>query len=57
MMTKSKRMQWADHVACMRGMKCACKVSIGKTETKKTLVGPRHRWEDNNKIEFEDILS
>jgi hypothetical protein len=41
----------------MGGTKCACKVLVGKPETKGTLAGPRHRWEDNNKIELEDIPS
>ena len=28
---------------------------MGKPEGKRTPVGPRHRWEDNNKIDLQEV--
>jgi len=46
--TKSRRMRWAGHVACMRDRRGACRVLVGK----RPLARPRHRWEDNIKMDI-----
>ena len=49
-MIKSRRMRWVGHVASMteRGVDGL----VGKPEGKRPLVRPRHRWEDNIKMDF-----
>jgi hypothetical protein len=39
-MIKSRRMRWAEHVACMREIINACKVFVGKPEVKRSLGSP-----------------
>ena len=49
---KSRRMRWAGHVARMgedRG------VQRGKPEEKRPLGRPRHRWEDNIKMDLQEV--
>ena len=50
---KSRRMRWAGHVAHMGERRGACRVLVGKPEGKKPLGRPRHRWEDNIKMDLE----
>jgi len=33
----------------------ACRVLVGKPEGKKLLGRPRHRWEDNIKMDLEEV--
>jgi hypothetical protein len=47
---KSRRLRWAGHVACMGESKGAYRVLVGKPEGRRPLGRPRHRWEDNIKI-------
>jgi hypothetical protein len=44
---QSRRMRWVGHVACMEEMRNAYKIVNGKSEGKRPLRRPRHRWEDN----------
>jgi len=44
------------HVARMRQIRNAYKILAGKPERKKSLVRPRHRWEDNIKIYLRETL-
>jgi hypothetical protein len=54
-MIKSRRMRWAVHVARM-GEELRCIRGFGgKTEGKRPVGRPRHRWEDNNKIEVQGV--
>jgi hypothetical protein len=47
---KSRRMRWAGHVAHIwRGI---YRVLMRKPEEKRPLGRPRHRWEDNIKMDF-----
>jgi hypothetical protein len=39
-------MRWAGYVACMEAKRNAYRVLVEKPE-RKTLLRPRHRWEDN----------
>ena len=46
-------MRWAGHVASMGERRCVCRVLVWKSERKRPLVRPRHRWEDNIKMGFQ----
>jgi hypothetical protein len=50
----SRRMRWAGHVACMGEGRGVYGVLIGKPEGKRPLVRPRHRWEDNMKMDLRE---
>jgi hypothetical protein len=50
---KSRRIRWAGHVACMGGG--AYRVLVGKTEGKRSLGRPRRRWEDNIKMNLQEV--
>jgi len=52
---KSRRMRWAVHVACMREGRGVHRVLVGKPEGKRPLGRPRHRWEDNNKMDLQGV--
>jgi len=45
---KSRRMSWVGHVACM-GRRGLYRVLMGKCEG-----SPRHKWEDNIKMDIEE---
>ena len=53
--TESRRMRWAGHVAHMREGRGKYRVLVGKPERKRPLGRPRHRWEDNIKIDLQEI--
>ena len=52
---KSRRMRWAGHVACMGERRGIYRVLVGKPETKRPLGRPRHRWEDNIKMDLQEV--
>jgi hypothetical protein len=52
---KSKRMRWAGHVARMGEDRGVHKVLVGKHERKRPLWRPRRRWEDNIKIDLQEV--
>ena len=52
---KSRRMRWAGHVARMEEGRDVHKVLVGKPEGKRPLGRPRHRWEDNIKMDFQEV--
>ena len=52
---KSKRMRWVGHVARMGERRGAYKVLVGKPERKRPLGRPRRRWEDNIKIDLQEV--
>jgi len=45
-------MRWAGLVACMGKRK---RVLVGKSEGKRQLGRPRHRWEGNIKIDLQEV--
>jgi hypothetical protein len=49
---KSRRMRWVEHVACMGGMRNAYKILGRKPEGKRPVRRPRHRWEDNIRMDL-----
>ena len=52
---KSIRMRWAGHVARMRERRGVYRVFVGKPEGKRPLARPRHRWEDNIKMDLHEV--
>jgi hypothetical protein len=54
-MIKSIRMRWAGHVARMGEKSNAYRILVGKSEVKRPLGRPRHRWVDNIKMYLSDI--
>jgi len=52
---KSRRMRWAGHVARMGEDRGVQRVLMGKPERKRPLVRPIHRWEDNIKMDLQDV--
>jgi hypothetical protein len=54
-MNKSRRMRWAGNMACMGKRRGANRVLVRIPERKKPLGRPRHRWEDNIKIDLREV--
>jgi hypothetical protein len=52
---KSRRMRWAGHVACIGEGRGVYWVLVGRPESKRSLGRPRHRWEDNMKMDLREI--
>jgi len=52
---KSRRMRWVGHVAYMGERRGVYRVLVGKPEGKKPLVRPRRRWEDNIKMDLQEV--
>jgi hypothetical protein len=52
---KLRRMRWAGHVACMGQEREEYKVLVGKSEGKRRLGRPRHRWEDGISMDLGEI--
>jgi len=52
---KSIRMRWAGHVARMVERRGVYMVLVGKPEGKRPLGRPRHRWEDNIKMDLQEV--
>jgi hypothetical protein len=52
---KSRRMIWAGHVAWMGEGRGVCRVLVGKPEGKRPLGRPRHRWEDNIRMDLQEV--
>jgi hypothetical protein len=48
---KSRRLGWAGHVARMGERRGVYRILVGKSEGKRPLGRPRHRWEDNIKLD------
>ena len=52
---KSRRLRWAGHVARMEVGRSAFKILTGKPTGKRPLGRPRRRWEDNIRMDLEEI--
>ena len=52
---KSSRMRWAGHVARMGEGRGVHRVLVGKPEGKRPLGRPRRRWEDNIKMDLQEV--
>jgi len=53
---KSRRMRWAGHVARMGENRGVHRVLVGKPEGKRPLGRPRRRWEDNIKMDLQEVV-
>ena len=51
----SRKIRWTGHVARMGERRGAYRVLVGKHEEKRPLGGPRRRWEDNMKMDFQEV--
>ena len=54
-MIKSRRLRWAVHVARIEEGRSAFKILTGKPTGKRPLGRPRRRWEDNIRMDLEEI--
>jgi hypothetical protein len=52
---KSRRMRWAGHVPRMGEDRGVQRVLVEKPEGKRTLGRPRRRWEDNIKMDLQEV--
>jgi hypothetical protein len=52
---KSRRMRWAGHMAHVGEERGVYRVLVGKPEGKRPLGRPRRRWEDNIKMELQEV--
>ena len=48
-------MTWARHVARMGEWRGVHRVLVGKSEGKRPLERPRRRWEDNIKLDLQEV--
>ena len=48
-------MRWAGHVARVADRGVFYRVLVGKLEGKRPLGRPRRRWEDNIKMDFQEV--
>ena len=53
---KSRRMRWAWHVARMGEGRGVHRVLVGKPEGKRPLGRPKRRWEDNIKMDLQEVV-
>jgi hypothetical protein len=52
---KSRRIRWVGHVVRMGEESGVHRVLVGKPEGKRRLGRPRHRWEDNIKMDLQEV--
>jgi hypothetical protein len=48
-------MRWAGHVARIGEERGVYRVLVGKPEGNRPLGRPRHRWEDNIKVDLQEV--
>jgi hypothetical protein len=51
---KTRTMRWAGHVARIWEIRNAYKILVGKPEWKRPFRRPRHRWEDNIRMDLRE---
>jgi hypothetical protein len=52
---KSRRTRWVGHIARMGEEKWAYRVLVGKPEGKRPLGRPRRRWEDDIRMDLQEV--
>jgi hypothetical protein len=52
---KSRRLSWAGHVARMGEGRCVYRVLVGKPEGKRQLGRPGRRWDDNVRMDLQEV--
>ena len=55
-MIKSRRLRWQGHVARIEEGTGSFKILTGKPTGKRPLGRPRRRWEDNIRMDLEEIV-
>jgi len=53
---KSRRMRWVGRVVRIGDWRDAYRISVGRHEGKRPLGRPRRRWEDNIKMDIQEIV-
>ena len=53
---KSRKMRWAGHVVGMDERRCIHRVLVGKPKVKRPLGRPRRKWEDNIKMDLQEVV-
>jgi hypothetical protein len=48
-------MRWAGHIAFMRERRVVYRVLVGKPKGRRSLGKPSHRWEDNIKMDLQEV--
>jgi 3-oxoacyl-ACP reductase-like protein len=48
-------MKWVGHLARVGERRSAYRVLVGKPEGKRPLGSPRHKWEDNIKVDLQEV--
>jgi hypothetical protein len=51
----SRIVRWVGHIACVGERRGACRVLVGKPEGNRPLGKPRCRWDDNIKIDLQEV--
>jgi hypothetical protein len=51
----SRRMKWAEHVACVGVRRGANSVLMGKSEGERPLGTPRRKWENNAEMDLQEV--
>jgi len=54
---KWRKIRWAGHVACMVEWRDAYRVLVGEIEGERLLRRSRRRWEDNIKMDLQEVGS
>jgi hypothetical protein len=54
-MIKSRRIRWAGHMARMGERRVAYRVLVERSEGRRPLGRPRRRWENNIKIDLQEV--
>jgi hypothetical protein len=52
---KSRRMRSAGHVACVGEKRGAYRILVGRSEGRRPLGRPRRKWEDNIKMDLQEV--
>jgi hypothetical protein len=52
---KSRRMRWTGHVARMGERRGVYRVLVGQPDGQRPLGRPRRRWEDNIKMDLQEV--
>ena len=55
LVVKSRRMRWAGHVSRMGEGRGVYRVLVGKPEGKRPMGRPRRRWENNIKMDLQEV--
>jgi hypothetical protein len=52
---ESRRMRWVRHVARIGEKRGACRILVGRPEGRRPLGRPKRRWENNIKMDLQEV--